>query len=252
MRKWQRRVAMVTVVAALLTVAGIGAPTVAGIASAQTVPTGGRDQHAERVITVHGSGIVEGTPDVLELTLGVDTRGKSAGDALAENSRLTVELLKVLGDAGIEAKDVQTSDLSISPVYDEDGEVVIAYAVSNHVAAHLRDLDKAGDVIDAATDAAGDQIVVRGLYFSIDDNSELVARARADAVKRAKAQAQQLAEAAGVELGHLMSIVEESAPVGPALEAEKAAAPTSGDAAPPIQPGTETLTVDVTLVYAIA
>jgi hypothetical protein len=242
MRGWQRRVAVVTAIVASLTV------TAGGVAAAQTAD--GDTKH-ERVITVRGTGLVEGTPDVLEMLLGVDTRGKSAGEALAENSKLTIEVLKVLDDAGVDAKDIQTSDLSISPVFDDDGEVVIAYQVSNHVIAELHDLNKAGDVVDAAAEAAGDQIVVQGLYFSIDDNSKLVSQARADAVKRAKDQAQQLADAAGVKLGALQSVVEESTPVGPALE-EKASAPSSaGDAAPPIQPGTETLSVDVTLVYAI-
>lgn len=248
MRGWQLRGAVVTTIAAMVMGAG-------GMASAQVADNSGnnnRNGPDQRAITVRGTGLVEGTPDVLELLLGVDTRGKSAGEALAENSKRTFGVLKVLDDAGVDAKFVQTSNLSISPVYDDDGEVVIAYAVSNHVVAKLHDLNKAGEVIDAATKAAGDQIIVQGLYFEIDDSSALVAKARADAVKRAKAQAEQLAEAAGVKLGALQSLVEDSTPVGAPIEAEKAAAPSSaGDAAPPIQPGTETLSVDVTLVYAI-
>jgi len=224
--------------------------TAGGVASAQT--DGGATTSTKRVITVRGTGLVQGTPDVLELTVGVDTRARSAGDALAENSKLTVEVLRVLTDAGVDDSDVQTSNLSISPVYDDDGELVIAYGVSNHVVARIRDLDKAGRIVDAAAKAAGDQIVVQGLSFSIDDNSELVARARADAVKRARTQAQQLADAADVKLGPLQSIVEEASPSGPVIMSEKAAAPSSADAAPPIQPGSETLSVDVTLVYAIA
>jgi hypothetical protein len=240
----------VAVLAVATTVALAG-----GVATAQAdAPdtTTSRRSRQPRVITVHGTGRVTGTPDVLELALGVDTRSKTVGDALTENSKLTLGVLAALADAGVAETDVQTSNLSIEPVYDDDGEVVIAYSVSNHVVAELHDLAKAGRVVDAATEAAGDQIVVQGVYFEIDDNSALVARARADAVKRAKAQAQQLADAAGVQLGDLQSIVEERAPVGPVLERDTgAAAPSSGDAAPPIEPGSETLTVDVTLVYAI-
>jgi uncharacterized protein YggE len=228
-----------------LVVLGIG-----GVAAAQSEERESDD--SPRVITVQATGLVRGTPDVLELTLGVGTRGKTAGEALAQNSKRTVEVLKVLADADVDDKDVQTSNLSISPVYDDDGEVVIAYSVNNYVSASLRDLSKAGEVVDAATEAAGDDIVVNGLYFSIDDNSDLVAQARTDAVKRAKAQAEQLADAAGVKLGELQSITEDTAPVGPVMEAQ-AAAPRAGDSssAPPIQPGSQTLSVDVTLVYAI-
>jgi uncharacterized protein YggE len=248
MRGWQLRGAVVATIATMVMV-GLG-----GMASAQVDGSSGnnnRNEPDQRVITVRGTGLVEGTPDVLELLLGVDTRGKSAGEALAENSKRTFGVLKVLDDAGVDPKYVQTSNLSISPVYDDEGEIVIAYAVSNHVVAKLHDLNKAGDVIDAATKAAGNQIIVQGLSFEIDDNSALVAKARIDAVKRAKAQAEQLADAAGVKLGALQSLVEDSTPVGPPIEAKAAAPSSAADAAPPIQPGTETLSVDVTLVYAI-
>jgi len=248
MRNSHTRGTTLAAVVALLT-AGVFTVATGGVASAQT---DGRDDREPRAITVQATGLVRGTPDVLELMLGVDTRGKTAGEALAQNNKLTVGVLKVLDDAGVGDKDIQTSNLSISPVYDDDGEVVIAYEVSNHVVATLRDLSKAGEVVDAATKAAGDEIVVQGLYFSIDDNSGLVAQARADAVKRAKTQAQQLADAAGVKLGELQSLVEESSPVGPVLEAqERAPAPSSGDASVPIQPGSQQLSVNVTLVYSI-
>ena len=259
MRTFPRRVAALAALAAITisgTISGtIGGTIVgtAGVASAQTA----EDQPSRddpRVITVNGTGLVSGTPDVLELYLGVDTRAESAGEALEKNSELTVGVLKVLRDAGVDEKDIQTTNLSIYPAYDDDGEVVIAYSVSNRVVAKLRDLNTAGDIIDEATEAAGDDIIVQGLYFSIDDNSKIVEQARTEAVKRAKTQAEQLAAAAGVELGELRSIDESYTPVGPALDAREAApsTPTTTDGGSvPIQPGSEMLSVDVTLVYDI-
>ena len=172
-----------------------------------------------RTITVYGTGQVRGTPDVMELTIGVDTRARTAAQALHRNSELANNVLGVLRSAGVDGSDLQTSDLSVSPVYDDNGSAVIAYAVTNTVNARIKDLDTAGDIVDAATKVAGDEIVVNGLYFSFDDNTKLVAQARTDAVKRARAQAEQLAAAAGVELGDLQSITESSAPAGPALDA---------------------------------
>jgi len=64
---------------------------------------------------------------------------------------------------------------------------------------------------DDTTKVAGDEIVVNGPYFSFDDNTRLVAQARTDAVKRARSQAEQLASAAGVEFGDLLSITESAA-----------------------------------------
>jgi len=242
MRSWQRRIAAVAALAALTTIAA------GGVAAAQT-----DDEPRERlrVITVQGTGLVTGTPDVLELYLGVDTRGDSAGQALAENNKRTMGVLEVLTDAGVPEKDIQTTNLSINPVYDDDGEVVIAYSVSNRIVAKLRDLNNAGEVIDRATEAAGNDIIVQGLYFSIDDNSKLIEQARTEAVKRAKAQAEQLAAAAGVGLGDLRSIDEQHTPVGPPIDAEAAPAATEDGRSVPIQPGSELLSVEVTLVYDI-
>jgi uncharacterized protein len=162
-------------------------------------------------------------------------------------------VIDVLRAAGVDEKDVQTSNLSISPVTNDDGTAVIAYSVTNTVDARIKDLDKVGPVVDAATGVAGDEIVVHGLYFSFDDNTALVAQARTDAVKRARTQAEQLANAAGVELGPLRSLTENSAPIGPVVDA---ASPRKSDEAgtaalPPVEPGAQSLSVDVTLVFEI-
>jgi len=205
-----------------------------------------------RTVTVTATGLVRGTPDVLELTVGVETHARSAVEALNRNSTLARKVIDVLKDAGVEDDDIQTSYLSVSPVYDEDGENLEGYAVSNVVTASLRDFAKAGEVIDAATKVAGDEIVVEGISFSFDDNTELVAKARTDAVKRARVQADQLARAAGVDLGDLLSINEDSAPYGPVLDPQASRSLGAGDAAAPIEPGSQALNVQVTLVYEIS
>jgi uncharacterized protein YggE len=187
---------------------------------------------------------------VLELTVGVDTRAKSAAEALNRNSALAQKVIDALKDAGVEDDDLQTSYFSVSPFYDEDGEDLEGYSVSNIVTASLRDFEKAGQVIDAATEIAGNEIIVQGISFSFDDNTELVAKARADAVKRGRLQAEQLADAAGVELGDLLSLNEDYAPYGPVGELGSGRVATT-DAAAPIEPGSQTLDVQVTMVYEI-
>jgi uncharacterized protein len=205
-----------------------------------------------RTIKVTSTGLVRGTPDVLELTIGVQTRARTAVEALGRNSTLAKKVIEVVKGAGVEDDDVQTSYLSVYPVYDQDGQDFEGYSVSNVVTASLRDFDKAGEVIDAATKIAGDEIVVEGISFSFDDNTEIVARARADAVKRAKAQAEQLADAAGVDLGDLLSISEDSAPSGPIIDFDAASRSlATTDEAAPIEPGAQDVNVQVTLIYEI-
>jgi uncharacterized protein len=253
MRAWQRVARVVALVGAATLVLG----GVAGARTSSQAPTQAPNQADDpterpRTIDVVGTGQVRGVPDVLSLTLGVSTRDKSAGTALTHNSELTSQLIGVLRDAGVDDKDVQTTNLSISPVYDDDGENVIGYGVTNTVDVQIRDLNKAGPIVDAAAEVAGDEIVVNSLYFSFDDDSDLVAQARAEAVKRARTQAEQLAKAAGVELGDVLTISESTSSVGPVIDAApRAASAEDSSSVPPIQPGSESLAVQVNLSYEI-
>ena len=252
MRAWQRQGARVAtfVGTIILTSALLGGGIAVAQLRHQTNRNGSGNAPSTRTITVVGTGQVRGTPDVLDLTLGVSTRDKGAAAALTRNSALSKKLNGVLRDAGVAEKDLQTADLSISPVYDDNNKNVIAYSVSNTVDVTIRHLDKAGDIIDAAAKVAGNEIVVNSLAFSFDDSSALVAQARTEAVKRAKSQAKQLAKAADVHLGDVLTITESSAPPGPVVAAAPSAA--SADAAvPPIKPGSQSLSVQVNMVFKI-
>ena len=224
-----------------------------GVAGTGVAHADGTTSPASHSITAVGDGMVDGTPDVLELSLGVTTRDASAATALAHNSELALKVVGVLKDAGVADKDVQTSDLSISPTMNSSGDHVDGYEVDNTVTAKVRDVNKAGNIVDAATKVSGNEIVVRNLSFSFDDDSSMVAAARTLAVKRAQDQARQLADAAGVTLGNLDSISSTSVPVRPPPEA--AGTPRTSGAAPaptpPVNPGSQTVSVEVTLVYLI-
>jgi uncharacterized protein YggE len=201
-----------------------------------------------RTVTGSGTGHVHGRPDTLTLDIGVESHARSATEALSRNNDAVNKVIGVLKDAGVNDKDIQTSQLSIEPNFDDKSHQLNEYSVSNSVTAKLHDLDNAGKVIDAAANAAGDEIRVNGVSFSIDDTSKLVEAARADAVKRAMAQAGQLASAAGVALGDIQSIQESGAPVRAyAAEGDQ----TTKASSVPIQPGTQDLTVDVAVIFAI-
>ena len=201
-------------------------------------------------ITARGLGTVTGVPDVLTIAIGVETRAEQAADALADNNGRTQAVIDLLKAEGVAEADLQTADLSIFPTYTSNGTRITGYQVTNSLRVTLRDLDRSGQIIDAAAGAAGDAVRIRGLTLSIDDTSDLYAAARADAVRRAKAQAEQLAEAAGVALGSVRTITE--APLqGPGYEEQLGyAADAAGGA--PVQAGTQDLTLTVTVVYDIA
>jgi hypothetical protein len=202
-------------------------------------------------ISVTGQGKVTGVPDTLTLDLGVavlrDTVDAATGDAAA----LADAVLAALTANGVAEDDVQTSNYSIWPEWDYSGDrqVLRGYRVTNTMSVKIRDLDRAGAVIDAATAAGGDDVVVNGLSFSIEDNAELLELARANAWNDAEGKAQQLARLAGTSLGAPVSIVESigSSPSPVSYQREEAAA----DMATPIEPGLEEVTVTIEVRFGI-
>ena len=170
---------------------------VAGAAPAAGVAT----DNGRPSIAARGVGLVKGTPDTLRVVLGVETRSASAKDALAANNDKANALVDTLKSKGVEAKDIQTSQLSIHPTYDDKGQRITGYQVNNTVTATLHDIAGAGALIDAAAGAVGDAVRVQSIGFSIDDDSALKAEARTQAVHLAQLQAEQMAKAAGVKLG---------------------------------------------------
>jgi uncharacterized protein len=198
-------------------------------------------------ITARGTGTVTATPDTATVVLGVQTRDGSARAALAANSERAAAVIGVLEGAGVATADIRTSQLALHPTYGPETARITGYEVTNQVTVTLRDIAAAGTVIDQAAAAAGNAVRVQQIDFSIADESAARAQARADAVRRALAQTEQLAEAAGVELGAIRSIVELPAdppvPFGERADAQLAV---------PLEPGTQELRVVVEVVHGIA
>ena len=117
---------------------------------------------------------MRGTPDVADLVLGVSGRAGSAADVMSRIADRAQKVIDALHDAGVSDDDIQTADLSVQPVYDDHGNVT-GYEASNTVSVRIRDLTKAGAIVDAAAAKAGDDIRVQGITFSIDDDSTLLA-----------------------------------------------------------------------------
>jgi uncharacterized protein YggE len=184
------------------------------------------------------------------IDIGVQTQASSASKALEDNNAKANAVIGVLKGKGIAPADLQTSELTVNPTYDSNGTAITGYQVTNSLTVTLHDVAKAGAIIDAAQAAAGDAARIDSLTFSIGDGSSLRAAARADAVKQATAAANQLATAAGVALGEVLSITEDPQADTPQPVFQAADATASG--AVPIQAGSQDLTVTVEVVFAIA
>jgi uncharacterized protein YggE len=227
-------------------------------ANAQTTSTttapGGESSSAAplRTVTVTADGNASGTPDTAIVQLGVQTQAPKANDALDQANQKAAQLLDVLKVGGVEKKDITTSNVFVYPQYSNDGRTITGYQAGNTVSVKIRDISKAGTIIDAAAGAVGDEIVLQGISFTIDDTGALRQAARDDAVKNSKAQADQLAAATGLKVGDVVSIIEGSVPtsVPPVPYAADAAGGREAGSVP-IEPGQQELTLSVTVVYEL-
>jgi len=167
-------------------------------------------------IWVSGTGKVYVSPDIAILRLGIDVQKPTVAEAQAEATVAMDQVMEALKSQGIDEKDIQTQYFNIQKVSEwdkvyEDGgsrEIIIGFRVNNVVSAKIRDVEKAGEVIDAVAVAGGDSTRIDSISFTIDDPSPYYEEAREEAVKYAKAKAEQLAAAAGVKLGKLAYITE--------------------------------------------
>lgn len=203
-------------------------------------------------ISVSGRGEVFGTPDTLTVTIGVSVGRPTVNEAVDIAARRATDLIDALQDLGVTEADIQTSNYSIYPEYDyreNQTPLITGYRVDNTLNIKIRDLERAGDVLDAATAAAGDEVRVNGVSFVLEDNDALLVAARTAAWEDAKAKAEQLADLAGVTLGTPVTISESVGSVPVPIYARAETAP--GDVATPIQPGQETVSVDITVTFAI-
>ena len=151
---------------------------------------------------------------------------------------------------GIEPRDVQTSQLTLNPVYEpyrDDAEgppIVVAFDASNLVTVRVRAIDGLGAIIDALAEAGANRL--QGVSFDVAEPRPHLDAAREKAVADARARAELYARAAGVTLGPIQSIRETFDNPGPIMMRAEAAS-----AAPPIAAGTVTLSAQVEIVYAI-
>lgn len=158
-------------------------------------------------ISVTGSGRVFVTPDIAYINVGVRSQADSVAEALQQNNQQAQAIQDVLVEAGIAEGDIQTSSFNVYPQsdYDFEGNITRSYFnVENTVFVTVRNLDNLGETLDAVAQSGANNIY--GINFDVADKTEAQSSARELAVESAKQQAEELAEAAGVTLGDLLSI----------------------------------------------
>ncbi|MEX1253165.1 MAG: SIMPL domain-containing protein [Dehalococcoidia bacterium] len=200
-------------------------------------------------VTVAGAGSAFGVPDVAVVTLGVEAEAATVEEARGQAAGSMEGIIQALKDGGVNEDDIQTSRFSVQPRYDfeQDRQVLRGFVVTNIVTAKLREIDKTGELVDAALTAGGDLSRVDNLSFTIDDPSDIETEARRLAVNEARQRAETLADAAGAELGRVLSITES----GGAVPVPSGEGDARDEGVTPIEPGELEVQVQVQIVYEL-
>jgi uncharacterized protein YggE len=209
------------------------------------------EQPQKRTITIEGKGSVKAAPDMVNVSAGVESQASTAKDALARNTAAMTKVVEALKSEGIAPEDIQTTNFSVNPRYEDrdDGKParIIGYTVSNAVFVTTHDIGKLGAILDQLVSAGSNSI--GGISFDLDKPEELQNQARKLAMADAIAKAKLYTEAAGAELGPVMTITEQGGYIprsagAPMMEA------TAGKPVP-IEPGTEKLDIEVQVTWEL-
>ena len=209
-------------------------------------------QTQPRTINVTGNAQVVLAPDIAYVTIGVHSEAKSAKEAVAGNSSQTQAVIDAIKGQGVDAKDIQTTNFSVyqQEKFTPTGESLGTFFMTdNSVYVTMRDITKIGDILDASISAGANNIY--GITFDVENKDAALATGRDQAMADAKAQAEELAKAAGATVGDVQSINYYSSSPSPIYYDNKAAAAGGGGASVPISSGQLTLTVSVSVVYGI-
>ena len=216
---------------------------------------------ATTLLSLNAEGRSVRQPDLAVFSAGVTSQGKTAAAALAANSADMNRVIAALKKAGIADRDIQTSNLSLNPLYapqvvGPDGRVqnpeprIIGYQVNNQVTVRQRKLADFGKVLDTLVSAGANQ--VNGPSFELDNSEAAMDEARSAAMAKARQRAELYARAAGLKVRRIVSISEgggynpQPMPMLYAKAAMAEAGPT------PVAPGEVGLTATVAVQFELA
>ncbi|MBA3471516.1 MAG: SIMPL domain-containing protein [Herpetosiphonaceae bacterium] len=231
---------------ALVAVVALGVALVMPRASAAQNPT----TDSRKRITVVGHGEIKITPDVAQVTIGVQSEGQDAATALADNNAKMQALIDAIKNAGIAETDIQTVGFSIYPTYNYDSPSpqITGYQVSNAVNVKVA-IAGAGDLLDKVVAVGANNVA--NIAFEVSNPAQALAEARQAAMNDAKLRADQFAGASNATVGQVLVISElvSQAPVFPVME--RAADMGAAGNAVPIQPGQQIQAIDIQVTFEL-
>ncbi len=232
--------------------AAIAVALALGVTACDSTPPSPKSSDAgtTRQVTVIGSGKVAGTPDTLTVSASMEATAPDITAALNQTSQRQQAVINALGGAGIDKKDISTSQVSLQPQYNIDGSTISGYRASNSIDVKIRKIDTASNILALITTNGGDATRINSVNYSIEDDSQLVKDARARAFNDAKDRADQYAQLSGLSLGKVISISEVSGGTPPPTPTPMPRAAMAE--AVPLEPGQQTVGFSVTVVWELS
>ena len=225
---------------------GVGAQGVATpeAAMAVGVPT----------VSVSGHGQVNVQPDTASVSIGIDVIQPTLAEAQEQATAQATALIETLKAAGIADEDIQTAYFSVNILrdYSENGDPtqITGFEIMNQLQITVRDTTMLGELLDEAVNAGANSI--NGVTFYVDDQSAAASKARRLAVEDARMKAEELAAAAGLALGSVVSITEGTAsPMPPPIYAAPEGDMAMAEAAVPVESGSSIVSVDVSMSFEL-
>ena len=216
-----------------------------------------------RSFTVQGDGKAVGVPDIAGFSFEVITEGATDIAKLqSQNADKMNAAIDFVTKQGIDKKDIATSQYNIQPRYETpncvygSGKVcppatIVGYTVQQSVYVKIRDFKLISSLLSGVVTSGANS--VSNIQFAIDDSTKIENTARAEAIKKAQAKAQSIADAAGFTLGRLLEISENNATpyYNQPMLAKSMVDSVSASSSPTIEPGSQDITINVSLKYEI-
>jgi len=204
-----------------------------------------------RTFSVSGEGKEIVVPNIAEIRIGVISEGLDLIMLQKENSEKMNRIISFLKEKGIDEKDIQTENYSVTPKYDYSKSPyrIVGYTISQDLKVKVIDLSKIGEILSQAVNYGANNVY--GPNFTVDDKEVYLEKAREKAIKNAKEKAEKIAKKVGFRLGKIISIIESSPfePIPVMLKEMGTGGPLISQ--PQIEPGSQEIKVQVTITYEI-
>jgi uncharacterized protein YggE len=249
---WTLRTAGMTLALAGLLAGGMLSGSVVAPALAQDMAT---PEAAAGIptVSVSGHGSVNVPPDTASVSIGVDVIKPTLDEAQQEATTQAEAVIAAIKATGVADEDIQTDYFSVNILRDysenADPTLITGFEIINQLRVTVRDTDALGEILDAGVSAGANSIY--GVTFYVDDQTAAASEARVEAVEDARVKAEELASAAGMTLGPVIAIAEGAPLTVDPFYGGRGGGGMAMASAAPIETGSTTVSVDVTVTYEL-